>query len=79
MRRIGKTQARKIWARLEKHLSDDGKWSCQRIKNGRGDYGLTEIYKNSGKPVFAISLDGARLHTEFYVDDKNVEEVLCSG
>jgi hypothetical protein len=78
MKQIGKTRAKRYLVMLQRAGYDNGKWSIARFMNGRGDYGCTQVIKNNGKPILAVSLDGCRVHTQFFVDEPALMEAICS-
>lgn len=69
LRPLSRKSARRLLAHLDarakSHPAETMK--CRTERNGRGDYGRTEIYSTAdGAPAFAISFDGARVDVRFF-------------
>lgn len=50
-------------SKISSNLKD---FKVEHEKNGRGDYGLDELYYYSNRLFFVISVDGARQSVEFF-------------
>jgi hypothetical protein len=68
MRHVSKAEMRKLIAMMESGAYAERGWKTRIEKNGRGDYGYTEVFSFGGRDVLQISIDGARTDTQFAFD-----------
>jgi hypothetical protein len=66
---ITKKEALKILKRMQK-ISDKNPllngFTVKSVKNGRGDYGYDDEYFYKRRLFFIFSIDGARIHANYY-------------
>ena len=68
MQHVSKSEMRKLVKEMDSGTYQDSGWKSRLEKNGRGDYGYTEVFSFGGSDVLQISIDGGRLDVQYAFD-----------